>query len=175
MLHRFTIEQWLPFPVEKVFAFFADPQNLPRLMPTWQKVRIEQIHVVPPPGAIPGSSLAATGSTILLTFRPLPGLPFRQKWLAAISNFASNDYFCDTQQSGPFASWNHCHRLRRERHAGAIGTHVVDEIEYEMKLGVLGESIHTLLVQRLMQRLFAYRQHRTMQLLSVIKINGPTG
>ena len=37
MHHTFTSEQWLPYPVEPVFAFFANPENLPRLMPKWQK------------------------------------------------------------------------------------------------------------------------------------------
>ncbi len=40
MRHTFQTEQWLPFPVELVFAFFAYPENLPRLMPAWQKARI---------------------------------------------------------------------------------------------------------------------------------------
>ena len=45
MRHPFAAEQWLPYPVELVFAFFANPQNLPRLMPAWQKARIEEIAV----------------------------------------------------------------------------------------------------------------------------------
>jgi hypothetical protein len=28
-----SFEQWVPFPLERVFLFFADPRNLPRLMP----------------------------------------------------------------------------------------------------------------------------------------------
>jgi ligand-binding SRPBCC domain-containing protein len=166
MLHRFTTEQWLPFPIERVFSFLADPQNLPLLMPPWQKVCIEQARLVSQTG---NPAFAETGSTILLTFRPVPGLPFRQKWLAIISDFAPNDYFCDTQQSGPFAYWNHCHHLRKQERVGIIGTHITDEIEYEMKLGALGELLHTLFVRRQMHSLFRHRQGRAMQLLS-----GPT-
>ncbi|HEY5214106.1 MAG TPA: SRPBCC family protein, partial [Acidobacteriaceae bacterium] len=46
---RFHTEQHLPYPIETVFAFFADPANLPRLMPAWQRARIDHATFVPPP------------------------------------------------------------------------------------------------------------------------------
>jgi hypothetical protein len=54
MVHRFTAGQWLPYPVPFVFAFLADPHNLPGLMPAWQKARVEELKLVarrplPPP------------------------------------------------------------------------------------------------------------------------------
>jgi len=30
MIHHIQFEQWVPFTLEKVFLFFANPQNLPR-------------------------------------------------------------------------------------------------------------------------------------------------
>ena len=56
MRHFFQAEQWLPYPIETVFAFFANPENLPPLMPAWQKARIEKLSIVPPP---PRSSAVA--------------------------------------------------------------------------------------------------------------------
>lgn len=41
MAQRFETRQWVPFPVELVFAFFANPSNLPHLMPPRLKTRIE--------------------------------------------------------------------------------------------------------------------------------------
>ena len=49
MRHTFQAEQWLPYPVELVFAFFVNPQNLPPLMPGWQKARVEEAALVSPP------------------------------------------------------------------------------------------------------------------------------
>jgi len=49
MRHRFHGQQWLAFPVERVFAFFANPANLPRLMPASQKARVEEAILVAPP------------------------------------------------------------------------------------------------------------------------------
>jgi ligand-binding SRPBCC domain-containing protein len=39
-LHRLEREQWLPAPMERVFAFFADAANLETLTPPWLGFRI---------------------------------------------------------------------------------------------------------------------------------------
>ena len=49
MVQRFETDQWVPFPVELVFAFFANPSNLPHLVPAKQKARIEDLRLQPPP------------------------------------------------------------------------------------------------------------------------------
>src|ERR1700710_2184838 len=104
MLHTYQTEQWLPYPIELVFAFFANPENLPRLMPPWQKARIEEASFVPPP-PLPGtprpkSIAAGTGTRLPLSFRPFPYSPIRVPWEAEISDFAWNNRFCDTQLRG---------------------------------------------------------------------------
>ncbi len=47
MRHRFRTTQWLPYPVELVFAFFANPANLPKTPPDWQQARIDEIELTP--------------------------------------------------------------------------------------------------------------------------------
>jgi ligand-binding SRPBCC domain-containing protein len=61
MRHTFHSEQWLPYPVELVFPFFANPENLPRLMSSWQKARFEDAALVAPPSTpfVAGSRLRA--------------------------------------------------------------------------------------------------------------------
>ena len=49
MRFSFHAEQWLPYPVPLVFAFLANPSNLPHLMPPRLKTRIEDMRVQPPP------------------------------------------------------------------------------------------------------------------------------
>ena len=49
MRHTFEASQWVPYPPAQVFAFFSDPQNLPPLMPAWQKARIEHAFLAAPP------------------------------------------------------------------------------------------------------------------------------
>src|ERR1700677_3481414 len=49
MTQRFDASQWVPYPVELVFAFFANPTNLPHLMPRKLEARIEDARLQPPP------------------------------------------------------------------------------------------------------------------------------
>jgi ligand-binding SRPBCC domain-containing protein len=168
MPHRFHSEQLLPYPVEVVFAFFADPENLPRLMPAWQQVRLEQVNLVAPLN--PTNDLmqaAGKGSQIEISFRPVPLSPVRIHWLAEISEFEANSFFCDQQLRGPFHSWRHCHRVRAQEHNGQSATLLVDEIEYELAFGSLGRVANALFVRRQLQAAFAFRHMQTVKLLAL--------
>ena len=177
MRYRFHSEQWLPYPVEEVFAFFANPENLPRLMPSWQDARIEQaIFAPPPPRPLSGgpgihAAVAGPGSCVTLGFRPFPHSPFRLSWEAEISEFQWNHHFCDIQLRGPFVYWRHCHTVVSEvgfdLAANAVaGTILRDEVEYEVPFGTLGRFAHRLFLSRQLGRTFAYRQARTLTLLA---------
>jgi ligand-binding SRPBCC domain-containing protein len=174
MRHHFTAEQWLPYSVELVFSFFANPENLPRLMPAWQKARIEEASFAPPPPRPPMHGMrlkgiaAGAGTRMTISFRPFPYSPFRVPWDATIDEFTWNDHFCDSQGRGPFAFWHHCHYIVAETRNGIAGSLVRDQLEYEMPLGPLGELGHTLFVQRQLQSTFAYRQRRTEEWLGKI-------
>lgn len=169
MRHHSQSEQWLPYPIETLFAFLANPANLPRLMPAWQSARIEDACIVPPPQSIlsPSATVAAgIGSQLTLTFRPFPYSPIRIAWIAKITEFVWNHHFCDRQLSGPFAYWNHCHRVRTETRNAIPGTLITDDVEYELPLGPLGELAHRLLLHKQIAHTFAYRQSRLAQLLA---------
>lgn len=173
MLHRFTTSQWVPYDIESVFSFFANPNNLPALMPPWQKVRIEYLNIIPPAGPrVPispprtfPSVIAGNHSTIVMSFRPFPFSPIRQQWRAVIEGFAWNDQFCDIQESGPFAHWKHIHYVREEIRERIDGTLITDDVVYEMKLGRLGDLAHGLFFTGRMQKLFSYRQAQALKLL----------
>jgi ligand-binding SRPBCC domain-containing protein len=167
--------QWVPFPVELVFAFFANPANLPHLMPKWQQAKVESSRLIPPPprpvAADPTlrfqSPAAGEGSEMEISFRPVPKLAFRVGWVARISEFAWNDHFCDMQLKGPFALWNHCHHITSEVRDSVTGTLIVDDLEYEVPLGPLGRMADALFVRRQMESTFAYRQQRLEEILPV--------
>ena len=103
MRHSFQTEQWVPYLTERVFAFFADPANLPPLMPGWQRARVEKATYVAapaPPLATTTGTAAGEGSLITISFRPIPCLPLRLEWDAHITEFRWNDFFCDQQRRG---------------------------------------------------------------------------
>jgi ligand-binding SRPBCC domain-containing protein len=172
--YSFHAEQWVPYNAEEVFAFFANPSNLPALMPQWQKARIEESRLVAPP-APPGSqsnaaqlnqeNLAGAGSEMTISFRPVPLSPIRITWLARIVEFHWFEYFCDEQPRGPFRYWHHCHRIERSIRAGVDGSILKDDLEYELPFGVLGDLAQRIAVGRQIKAIFAYRQKRLPQLL----------
>ena len=177
MRHIFENEQWLPYPVEQVFAFFANPENLPRLMPKWQKARIEEASFAPPPprptGQAPTLRLrgiaAGAGTKMTISFKPFPFSPLRVPWDAEITDFAWNDHFCDSQTRGPFAYWRHCHSVKAEAR-DTPGTLLKDRVEYELPMGILGEIAHTVAVRAQLQRIFNFRQKRTVELLGQLAL-----
>lgn len=175
MRHRLEMQQWVPYPIELVFAFFANPLNLPPLMPGWQKARIDQSAIVAPPAQSgrsaeaqhPIETLAAgKGTRMTISFRPVPFSPVRMKWDASIVDFSWNDHFCDEQLSGPFAYWLHCHHVLAEARGGVSGTVVTDEVTYEMKFGLLGELANSLGGELQMRGLFGFRQKQLLKLLA---------
>src|ERR1700754_4519190 len=108
-------EHALPFPRGQVLSFFADPADLPPLMPAWQRARVERANYVSPPGMRSTAKVVAgQGSLMTISFRLLPLLPLRLEWDAYIAEFRWEDYFCDEQRRGPFEYFRHCHRLRDE-------------------------------------------------------------
>jgi ligand-binding SRPBCC domain-containing protein len=171
MRHTFEAQQWLPYPVDVAFLFFANPENLPRLMPTWQKARIEEASFAPPPPRPDGSKrpmrgiVAGAGTKMTISFKPFPFSPIRVPWNAEITEFAWDDHFCDVQHRGPFAYWKHCHSLAPETRDGVSGTLLTDKLNYEMHLGALGELGHTLFARWQIRQIFAYRQRRTEELM----------
>jgi uncharacterized protein YndB with AHSA1/START domain len=52
MIQRVRFEQWIPVPLPRVFRFFSDPENLPRLMPPELAAEIRSIERVAPPGEV---------------------------------------------------------------------------------------------------------------------------
>jgi ligand-binding SRPBCC domain-containing protein len=167
MSQRFSTEQWVPFAPALVFAFFANPENLPRLMPRWQKARIEEAVFAPPPpqpeGAprFPGIA-AGAGTRLTISARPFPLSPVRLPWEALIEDFRWNEGFCDIQLRGPFQSWRHCHSVRfaQNPETQQHGSVIRDEVEFSLRFAAMNP-----LVLPGLSYVFRYRQRRTLELL----------
>lgn len=159
-------EQWVPFPVETIFRFFANPQNLPRIMPPTAATRVLELRLVPPPGApVEGSALAGVGSEIVTSFRVFPYLLARAEWIAEITEFEWNHHFADVQRRGPFHSFHHRHEFSAESRASISGTVIRDVITYDVGFDTLGRLADRLFVRRRLQQTFAYRQQALEKLL----------
>jgi len=174
MRHRFRTTQWLPYTVESVFAFFANPTNLPKLHPAWQQARIDEIELCPASrngSASPEPTIAAgRGTRMTLSFRPTPLSPVRLSWVALIEDFHWNERYCDRQVEGPFRYWRQCHRVQawQSEKTGEHGTLLIDTIEYELPFGTFGHWANRFAVRRMLEYVFHHRHRRAEELLREI-------
>ena len=172
-MQRLETSQWVPYPVELAFAFFANPHNLPHLMPPELAARIEDVRLQPPPprpvAVDPArrfkSVAAGKGSEILVSFYPMRWFPQRLSWTARIVEFAWNSHFIDEQVHGPFASFRHRHGIVAQLRDGVEGTLVTDLVEYALPGGAFGLLAGRTFHKQLEQS-FAYRQKRLPEILA---------
>ncbi len=106
----------------QVYAFHERPDALAKLA-GGQPVKVVQA----PKSLDPGSE-------VVLKTRILPFVWV--KWVARHTACQPGYYFSDTQVKGPFRSWDHVHRFIT---TGPSETLMVDEIEYELPFGRLGD------------------------------------
>ena len=174
MMQRFETRQWVPYSVELVFAFFANPANLPHLMPAKLETRLEDARIQPPPtrplAADPArrflSVAAGVGSEILISFYPVRWFPKRVSWMARITEFEWNSHFCDEQIRGPFDAFQHRHGIQAETRDGVEGTLVTDEIDYSLPFSLIGQ-LGSGMVRRQLEQSFAHRQQRLPEILAI--------
>lgn len=163
MSARFQSEQWVAAPLDRVFAFFANPHNLPRIMPPGLGTKLVKLSLVPPPGSEETASvllepMAGTGTEMMVAFRVIPYVPIHDRWMVEITDFAFNKSFRDVQRQGPFRHWEHIHSFEPKTVGRREGTLVRDAVNYEVGFGVVGSALERLVFQRLVRATFAHRR-----------------
>lgn len=148
-IHTFTTEQWLPTPIDDVFAFFADARNLEILTPPWLHFQIlsEDLDVV------------RQGMEIEYRIR-WRWIPLR--WLTEITDWQPPYRFVDTQRRGPYRQWIHEHTFE-EVHGGTL---VKDEIDYAIPGWILEPLVHRWVVGPDVAKIFEYRQEQMLRQFS---------
>jgi ligand-binding SRPBCC domain-containing protein len=140
---RLETRLWLPAPVDRVFAFFADASNLESISPPFLHFRLLTPRVE-----------MRRGATLDYRLR-LRGVPFR--WRTEITVWEPESRFRDEQRRGPYRYWRHSHLFRAERG----GTIVEDGVDYDVPGG---DAVHQLLVGPDLIRIFTYRQERLREI-----------
>jgi ligand-binding SRPBCC domain-containing protein len=141
-------EQRIPRPIDEVFSFFSDAENLERITPPWLNFKI----VSPRPIAI------AAGARIVYRLK-WRGIPMR--WITEIAEWSPPHRFVDLQLQGPYRLWRHTHTFEPD----GDGTHMRDEVRYELPFGPIGRIVHALSVRRNVRAIFDYRARVIQQIL----------
>jgi len=168
MPRAFSTDQWIAAPLDGVFAFFANPANLPLISPPRAGVKLLKTKIQPAM-ITTNVVIAGRGSEIDVSVRVLPWLPFRRPWRARITAVEYKEqtaYFEDEQASGPFRLWRHRHDFKTEERAGRAGTLIRDTVLYEIGWGLFGRVAEILIVRRLLRQMFSYRQWAAERQLS---------
>jgi len=140
----FQAEQWLPRPVEEVFAFFSEARNLETLTPPW--LRFEVLTPAP---------IAMRAGTLIDYRIRVHGLPIR--WRTGIVEWNPPHRFVDVQLRGPYTLWHHTHTF--ESRDG--GTQCRDQVHYRPRGGAL---MNWLFVRRDVGNIFGYRSEKMIQI-----------
>ena len=139
-LDTFVARSRIPASAASVFRWHARSGALERLTPPW-----EGVEVLERTGGIePGARV-----TLQMRLGPL-----RQQWIAEHGAYEPDRQFCDVQVRGPFAHWEHTHRMEPD---GEAACYLEDAIRYALPLGPVGRCLGGWLVRRKLERLFAYR------------------
>jgi len=151
--HRLHAEILIDRPIEEVFDFFSRPENLGRITP--RGLGFEQRSV---------DMEMRDGLEIDYRVRPLLGVPMR--WRSRITDYDPPHGFRDVQLRGPYRTWDHRHTFERV----GDSTRVIDEIEYSLPFGPLGEIAHAAVVRGQLEEIF---RHRSRTIRSVFATQQP--
>ena len=154
---RLTFKTRIPASAQKLFAWHARPGALRRLSPPWASVELVRHDGI------------RDGDRAVLRL----GLgPLRVRWIAEHFGYEEGRQFCDRQVEGPFARWEHTHRMEPD---GPNASYLIDDIEYELPLGGLGDTLGDAAIRQEMNRQFAYRHRITQSDMELHEQYNPEG
>lgn len=128
-------------PASEVFAWHERPGAFERLAPPWQK-----IEVLSHAGGI------RDGARVSLRAKIGPAWT---RWDVEHRDYVEGVQFRDVQMRGPFAHWEHLHRVEPADDGRACV--LTDEIKYRLPFGAAGRIAGGPFARAELERLFAYR------------------
>jgi ligand-binding SRPBCC domain-containing protein len=143
----FQCELWLPRPIDEVFEFFSNANNLQAITPWWLSFKV----------LTPGPIKIRAGTHIDYKLR-IRGIPVR--WQTEITEWTPPYRFVDVQKRGPYRRWVHEHTFTEQNG----GTQCRDFVRYAVRGGAL---INRLFVRRDVEKIFNHRQKKMRELLAV--------
>lgn len=141
--HSFTVDA----PIEKVWAFYTDISHLEVITPPAMKLRVVKCTT--------GTQLAE-GTEVWLE----GNLVMKSRWHSRITRMEPYVYV-DEMLEGRFRVWKHTHSFEQVADGK---TKVVDEIDFELRYGLLGRMLGGY-AEKQLARIFAHRKDATVQAL----------
>lgn len=148
-VYSLTFQQNIQATGAAVWQYFSSPRNLSDITPPDMGFRVTS--------TLDDHEMYA-GMIISYIISPFPG--FTTTWVTEITHVDPGNYFVDEQRSGPFALWHHQHRFRET----PAGVHMTDILHYAIPLGIIGRMVNTLIVEKRLNEIFAYRKRKIAEI-----------
>jgi hypothetical protein len=139
-VERYLARSPMPVPAGRLFDWHARPGAFERLSPPFDPVEVVERRGGLEPGA---------RTVVRFRFGPL-----HRRWTAVHTALEPGRSFTDRQEEGPFALWEHVHRMIPE---GERRSTLEDDIRYRLPLGAAGRAVGAREVRARLESLFAYR------------------
>jgi ligand-binding SRPBCC domain-containing protein len=136
----------VPADIDKVWGFYADIGHLEVITPPHMRLKVIKSST--------GSKLQQ-GTEVWLEGH----LVVKSAWHSMITEMKPYVYV-DEMLEGRFKTWKHTHAFRQVEG----GTEVVDEIEFELRYGMLGRMLEGYAHKQL-EKIFAHRKEATIAAL----------
>ncbi len=137
---HFTRTLELPgVPAERLWAFHERPDALPLLIPPGDRVEVLQ----------PPTSLEVGTRVVLRSFVGPIGFTITAEHV----EYERGRMFADRMTGGPFKNWLHRHIIEPT----STGSRLIDDIEYELRGGALGNLIGGPIARRRLDKMFDHR------------------
>jgi uncharacterized protein len=145
--HELLMEQWVPRPINEIFAFFGDVKNLELLTPPHLRFKV-----------LSSSTDSLQAGTLIDYKLQLHGIPFR--WQSLIGEWNPVTHFSDTQMRGPYKKWHHTHTFIEQEG----GTLIRDHALYRIPFGVPGDTVAYFFVKKDLEKIFSHRFAKVREL-----------
>jgi ligand-binding SRPBCC domain-containing protein len=140
--YQFTQIQKIPAPLDSVWDFISNPNNLKEITPPYLDFRVTSYHE---------NNEMYAGMIITYIVRPLFGIPV--KWMTEITHIKEKEYFVDEQRVGPYKLWHHQHKIE----AIEQGVLMTDIVTYMPPFYFVGSIANRILIRKKLADIFHFR------------------
>lgn len=142
-IYNIVRQQHIKAGIDKVWAFFSDPENLKKITPEYMNFRVT---------SPPHNGSIYPGQIITYKVSPLAGIPL--PWMTEITHVEPFKRFVDEQRHGPYKIWHHQHLFEEK----ADGVLMTDIVHYQLPMLWLGDIAHWMFIKNQVNGIFDYRE-----------------
>ena len=154
-VHHIRTSQHLNGNVDKVWDYVSRPQHLEYLTPPWMRFEIQNKNEF---------DKIYLGLGIKYKIKAFPYAPFRFNWLTEITEIEESKSFIYQQRIGPYKFWQHKVNLIESEDRNSV--ELVDEYEYIMPYGFIGEQVRHYIVKDLLTEITTYREQKLTEIFA---------